>query len=82
MHSNINTLMKSKTFAQQMESCLAETLKNLLSEELPVPQVKKPEPLNAWGQDAKTAKAERKRLRQERASRAYMKAQQKANRMR
>lgn len=34
---------------------------------------KKAEPLNAWGQDAKTAKEVRKRLRQEKASKAFMK---------
>ena len=31
------------------------------------------EPLNAWGQDAKTAKAERKRLRTEKKMKSFMK---------
>ena len=31
------------------------------------------EPLNAWGQDAKTAKGERKRLRQEKAFKSFNK---------
>ena len=35
------------------------------------------EKLNAWGQDAKTAKEVRKRLRQEKKAKAFMKAQQK-----